>query len=103
MHQQQNTDHFLTAGEALSSGTQILKKKGIASAALDMSLIIADALKLSRLQVYTHAERPLNATEQSQIRNLLARRLEHEPLAYILGYKEFFGLRLKVTQDVLIP
>jgi release factor glutamine methyltransferase len=97
------TENEITVGEALRLGTDQLRAAGIESPALDMGLLLADALGLSRLQIYMNSERPLTDAERSRARELLRRRLRREPIAYILGYKEFFGLRLKVTPAVLIP
>ncbi len=96
-------NQVLTLTEALRLGAERLKRAGIETAALDMSLLLAHALGMTRLEVYTQGERPLNERERGSARDLLARRLKREPLAYIVGHREFFGLKLKVTPAVLIP
>lgn len=80
-----------------------LTQKGITSARLDVELIIAHALRLDRLKVYLQFDRPLDAGELSAIRELLKRRAQREPLQYILGQREFFGLNFVVSVGVLIP
>jgi release factor glutamine methyltransferase len=93
----------LTAREALRLGTERLQREGIESAALDMSLILAEVLGTIRLGLYLNLERPLNPAERDAARKMLARRLKREPVAYILGRREFYGLTFEVTPAVLIP
>lgn len=94
---------LLTAGEALRLGTERLKRASFASAGLEMSLLLADALGTNRLGLYTNLDRPLDAAERDRARERLARRLRHEPIAYIIGHREFYGLQFEVTPAVLIP
>ncbi len=61
------------------------------------------ALALKRMQLYMLFERPLTAAELESIRGLVRRRGQREPLQYILGEAEFFGLKLKVDRRALIP
>jgi len=71
--------------------------------ALDLDLLIAAAIKKPREFVLTHPE---YITPKFKIKNLkfkIARRKRGEPLAYILGWKEFYGLKFKVDKNVLIP
>ena len=70
---------------------------------LDLELLIAHELKQTREFVLTYPEWTVNRKQESEINKLITRRLNHEPLAYILGYKEFYGLNFKVTKDTLIP
>ncbi|MFA5961801.1 MAG: peptide chain release factor N(5)-glutamine methyltransferase [Parcubacteria group bacterium] len=70
---------------------------------LDLELLIAHELKQSREFVLTYPEKTVTSKQETAISKLLARRLRHEPIAYILGHKEFYGLDFKVTKDTLIP
>lgn len=79
------------------------KQQGIMSPRLDAELLIAHHLNLTRIQVYTHFDQPLSESELSEFKKLLKRRAGHEPLAYILGEKEFFSLKFRVHSGVLIP
>lgn len=93
----------VTAGEALGRGAQYLERAGVENARLDMSLLLAEALGTDRLKLYCDLDRPLDANETARAREMLTRRSKREPLAYILGRREFYGLDFAVTRDVLIP
>lgn len=69
----------------------------------EQELILAHILKKSREYVLTHPDIALTKHQQKQYRNMAARRLKNEPLAYILGHKEFYGLDFKVSPQTLIP
>jgi len=70
---------------------------------LDLELLIAAAIKKPREFVLTHPEHKLTKNQEHQTRNFVSRRAKHEPLAYILGQKEFYGLNFKVNKCTLIP
>ena len=77
--------------------------KGIASARLDSELLLVEVLKIKRIQLYTSYDRPLTDAERDAYRALVKRRAAFEPVAYILGTREFYGRPFMVTRDVLIP
>lgn len=87
----------------LEWSTQYFQNKGIESPRLESELLLAKSLDLSRVQLYMQFDRPLQETELQNFKSLLKRRTEREPLAYILGKKEFYSLEFEVTPDVLIP
>ncbi len=70
---------------------------------LDLELIIAHAIRKSREFVLAHPECQISPTCNAKFEKLIRRRINHEPLAYILGEKEFFGLNFKVNKNTLIP
>lgn len=70
---------------------------------LENRILLGHALQLSRIQLITQSERLLSEAETASLTVLLQRRLQGEPIAYIVGEREFFGLPLLVTPDVLIP
>ncbi|XVJ71103.1 MAG: peptide chain release factor N(5)-glutamine methyltransferase [Rhizobacter sp.] len=70
---------------------------------LDAQLLLAHVLGCNRTWLTAHAEQPLTATDATTWAELSQRAIDGEPLAYILGEKEFHGLTLQVTPDVLIP
>ncbi len=71
--------------------------------ARETSILLAHALQLSRVQLITQSERTLSAPEAEQLSLLLARRQRGEPIAYLVGEREFYGLMLEVSPAVLIP
>lgn len=92
-----------TIREILEWATQDFAARGIESPRLDAELLVAKALEIDRIGLYLDLNRPLVDEERSAIRPLVARRREREPVAYILGHRDFYGRRFKVTPDVLIP
>jgi release factor glutamine methyltransferase len=66
-------------------------------------LLVADALGRDRAWIMAHADAPLDARQAETARSLLGRRRNGEPIAYILGRREFHGVELMVSADVLIP
>ena len=92
-----------TIDAVMREGARRLSEAGVENAALDAALIVAETLGVDRLAVHTNRDRCLNADELGRIREMLDRRVAREPLAYILGRREFYGLDFEVTPDVLIP
>jgi release factor glutamine methyltransferase len=81
---------------------------GAAQAALPLDplenrILLCHATGLSRVQLITQAERPLTADEAARLAQLVQRRLDGEPIAYLVGKREFFGLDFLVNEAVLIP
>jgi release factor glutamine methyltransferase len=93
----------LTLGEVLSATTEYLARKGVDTPRLDAELIIAHALGLTRLELYTGFDRPLNEDERAAARTLVERRGRREPLAYILGEWGFRRLTLRTDARALVP
>jgi release factor glutamine methyltransferase len=69
----------------------------------DAELLLAHVLRRDRTWLLAHPEHPLTEAELQQLQALAARRAAHEPLQYILGEQEFYGLNLTVTPATLIP
>lgn len=78
-------------------------KRGIESPRLDAEILLARALGCSRVNLYMDLEKPLRPEELKEVRGLVERRRNREPIAYILGTKEFYGRSFAVTPAVLIP
>ena len=97
----------LKAGASIAESIRLLSQSfrmaRIESADVDARLLIAEALRLGRAQLIAQSERLLEAREVNVISALAARRLKHEPVARILGCKEFWSLELAVTPAVLVP
>ena len=70
---------------------------------LDLELLIASVIKKPREFVLSYPEHKLTKNQELKTKNLTARRAKKEPLAYILGQKEFYGLNFKVDKNTLIP
>ncbi|HMQ81015.1 MAG TPA: peptide chain release factor N(5)-glutamine methyltransferase [Ignavibacteria bacterium] len=77
--------------------------RGISNPRLNAELLLADTTGDSRINLYLNFEKPLTESEVSDYRNRVKRRLKFEPLQYIRGKTEFYGLEFNVTPDVLIP
>ena len=93
--------HTLLGVVQLSTG--FLGRRGSETPRLDAELLAAHALGIRRIDLYLQFDRPLDEEELSRIRELVRRRAGHEPIAYILGEREFFGRRFRVAPAVLIP
>lgn len=70
---------------------------------LDAELLLAQVLQLTRAQLHARSQQLLTARQQYDFQQLLQRRQRGEPIAYLLGYQEFWSLPLMVTPDTLIP
>lgn len=78
-------------------------KHGIDSARLDAELLLASALGVDRVYLYTHFDKPLDPEERGPFREYVRRRGAREPVSQILGRREFYGRAFRVTADVLTP
>jgi release factor glutamine methyltransferase len=92
-----------TLASARRALKELLAQNGIESAEADARLLIAHALDVERTTVMTHGERALTIGEIEKIDALAARRVSHEPVARIIGVKEFWSLPLSVNAHVLVP
>lgn len=97
-----NTEHQ-TLGTILCKATAILTAAGIENAGLDARLMLQEVLHISHEALIIREEYLLNTEEKQLFMAMVARRGMREPLAYIVGKKEFWGLDFKVTRDTLIP
>jgi release factor glutamine methyltransferase len=70
---------------------------------LDAELLLAHALGIRRLDLYMQFDRPMSDVDLGRYRNLIARRARGEPVAYLVGHKEFMALEFEVTPAVLVP
>ena len=80
-----------------------INKLNISNTRLDAEILLLDVIKKSKVFLYTDSDYILTNLELKKLDLLLKRRLKGEPIAYIIGHKEFWSLDLKVTSDVLIP
>lgn len=97
----------LKGGISIDDACALLSKsfraQGIESAEIDARALAGHALKMSRASLAANSDRALDAREITALSALAARRLRHEPVARILGRKEFWSLPLQVTSAVLVP
>ncbi len=93
----------MTLGEVLAATTEYLARKGVGTPRLDAELILAHAFGLTRLELYTSFDKPLNESERAAARTLVERRGRREPLAYILGEWGFRRLVLRTDARALVP
>jgi release factor glutamine methyltransferase len=79
------------------------RREGLSTPRLDAEVLLAETLGVDRVGLYTHFDQPLHPEELARFKKLIQRRLQREPVAYIIGKREFWSLTFKVTPDVLIP
>ncbi|RQO37416.1 peptide chain release factor N(5)-glutamine methyltransferase [Herminiimonas sp. KBW02] len=91
-------DASVAAGTTIAA---IMQRAPVAQ--LEARILLGHVTQLSRVQLITQSERALTADEAQQLSQLFVRRLAGEPIAYLTGEREFFGLSFKVSPAVLIP
>ncbi len=93
----------MTIVEVLKLSADYLQKHGSDSSRLDAEVLLAHALDMRRLDLYLKFDHPMSEAELTAYRALVGRRAKGEPVAYLVGHKEFMGLDFEVTPDVLVP
>ncbi|MCS7309704.1 MAG: peptide chain release factor N(5)-glutamine methyltransferase [Armatimonadetes bacterium] len=89
--------------QLIAEGARLLEKAGVDTPRLDAELLLADLLGVGRAYLYAHPEEEVREALLQEWQERLQRRERREPLAYILGKAEFYGLEFAVTRDVLVP
>lgn len=93
-----------TIARVLAWAAEDLGRRGLKdSPRLDAELLLGHALGVDRVKLIVDSQRPLQEDELGRFRELVLRRRRHEPIAYILGEREFYGMRFSVNRHVLIP
>lgn len=92
-----------TIGAILKWTGQYFAEKGVENPRLDAEVLLSNILKKERIYLYVEFDKPLLPEELSSFREAIKKRVAKQPVAYILGYKEFMGIEFKVNSDVLIP
>ncbi|WP_373044033.1 peptide chain release factor N(5)-glutamine methyltransferase [Vulgatibacter sp.] len=92
-----------TVRKATAWTTDYLKQKGVDAPRTDADLLLADALGVDRVRLIIDSDKPLTKDELASYRKRIERRANGEPLAYILGKREFYGREFLVDPRVLIP
>ncbi|HEV7797941.1 MAG TPA: peptide chain release factor N(5)-glutamine methyltransferase [Pyrinomonadaceae bacterium] len=93
----------ISIAAAVLQGTHKLRQAGVSDPRREAGSLVAALLGKDRSFILTHADDPIASDEAEQFREWLERRARGEPLQYITGHQEFFGLDFEVTKDVLIP
>jgi len=83
--------------------TDFLKQRGSESPRLDAEVLLAAAKSCERIMLYTAFDEVVTEEIRGKFRELVKRRADGVPVAYLVGQREFYSLRLRVTPDVLIP
>lgn len=89
--------------QLLIEATRLLQEEGLDTPRLDAELLLGHVLGLTRAPIHAHPNRRLDAAGLDSYRELIERCKQHEPMAYIIGHKEFYGLDFYVDRRVLIP
>ena len=92
-----------TIGEIVKWSEGFFEGRGAETPRLDAEVMLSFLLGVARIYLYVHFDQPLTEGELSRYREMVKRRAAGEPVAYIVGRKEFMGLTFKVTSDVLVP
>jgi len=101
--QQSSEVEIWTVKRVLDWTIDHLKKHGCETARLDAEILLAFSRGCQRIQLYTEYDAPLTPDERAKMRDLVKRRAGHEPVAYLVGFREFFGMDFEVEPGVLIP
>jgi release factor glutamine methyltransferase len=92
-----------TVGSLLQWTEQFFKQKAIESSRLDAQILLAHALGCDRIHIYTRFDEPVEDDRRARFRDLVRRRVDGCPVAYLVGRKEFYKLTFDVSPVVLIP
>ncbi|MCB9816918.1 peptide chain release factor N(5)-glutamine methyltransferase [Candidatus Nomurabacteria bacterium] len=93
----------MTQGEWIANATKALLKCAITTARLDALVLMSYVTKQDKAAILAHPETALSSADIATLATALKRRCNHEPIAYIMGTKEFYGRNFLVTPNVLIP
>lgn len=93
----------MTIIQTLKSAFQKLESKKINSAILDAEILLSFILKKPKEFLYLNPNKKINEVQQTKFQNLIKKRIQGQPIAYLIKHKEFFGLDFTVNKNVLIP
>lgn len=93
----------MTAAQALRAAIPLLRDAGIADAPRDARILLADAMGVAPNRLTLHLPDPLDGAVQARFDAQIAARAAHQPVAQIIGYRQFWGRKFNVTRDTLDP
>jgi len=94
---------MITVLEAIKLSTDYLGKKQVESPRTNAEILLAEILQCKRIELYLSFDKPLSEIELQTYRESIKKRGMRIPLQYIIGYVDFYGLKIKVDPNVLIP
>ena len=89
--------------ETIRQTHQTLEDAGIPDARLEAEVMVMTMMRMTRQNIFAEQETEVPTNAADDLAGIVGQRLERVPLAYILGYREFYGINVVVTPDVLIP
>ncbi len=89
--------------EAIKTGSKLLKEKNISTHILDSELLLSKSLNKSREELLINLDQNINKRDLANFNKHLIRRSNKEPIAYLIGEKEFWSKKFFVSKDTLIP
>ena len=98
-----STNNTLTIGSIITKTVPFFKERGLPNPRLEADLLLAGVLGMPRVKLYAEWDRPLEPTEVQRYREVIVKRVQGWPLAYLTGKKSFLSWDFQVTQAVLIP
>jgi release factor glutamine methyltransferase len=96
-------DRSADVGRGLLAATRRLRETGSDTPQLDAAVLLGHVLGVNKAWLYAFSSRLLTEEEISRFEDLVRRRMRHEPVAYLVGYKSFMGVDITVDRRVLIP
>ena len=94
---------MVALGEVIRQTQHTLETVGIPDARLEAEVLLTNILQMPRHRIYAYQEQDVTSQQEEFLARMVERRLKREPLAYILGHKEFYGVDLAVRPGVMIP
>lgn len=94
---------IISLKQALSYGTNELKRAKIESAQLDAEILISFLLECTREKLISNDQYPITNAQFNKYKKLIKKRAKHYPVAYLIGSKEFYGIDFFVNENVLVP
>jgi release factor glutamine methyltransferase len=89
--------------EVIQQTHRTLEASSIPDARPEAEVMLMNVMRMPRRDIFVHQDTQVSSPQEQALAQMLERRLKREPLAYILGYKEFYGINLLVTPSVMIP